>query len=119
MAHFYKTMHFQQNLQSYAKKGLSNEQNKTNTQCILKIMTLSEAQSKRLKILTRVLLRHFNRLYIIAQKWKVDHDPCIGDLVIQYYKSNKNSKGSSRTPDVPIKLKSQGATDVPTETRGS
>ena len=50
----YKTMHFQQNLQSYAKKGLSTEQNKTYTQCILKIMTLSEAQSKRLKILSLV-----------------------------------------------------------------
>ena len=38
------------------------------------------------------------------------HDPCIGDLVIKYYKSNKNSKGD-RTPDVPFKWKPLGATD--------
>ena len=50
------------------KKGLSTEQTKTSTQCILKIMTLSEAQSKRLKIL--ILVYYYATDYILKARNK-------------------------------------------------
>ena len=54
-----------------------------------------------------VHIKDNNKLEIVPTH---PHDPCIGDLVIKYYKSNKNPKGN-RTPDVPFKWKPMVATD--------